>query len=70
MQIRADTNAPELNFLGKLQLNSKTWESGYYNITQNCPEQPRLDNEVLLLASLLTILVILAGITLYVKVLK
>ncbi len=71
--VRANTDEEQLNFLCRLRETTspwKTWDSEYYNINQSCTTFSGWGNELTLLLSLLVVLILLAGITLYLKVLK
>jgi len=68
-QVRAGTTQ-DLNFAGSLRFGSKTWDTGFYEIKQNCPITAGQDYQAFWIAALLAILVLVAGITLYVKVLR
>jgi len=69
-QIYAATKYEELNFKCKLRAGDKIWESEYYTIQQTCPEPPAESIEVILIVSLIAIVVLLVGITAYIKILK
>jgi hypothetical protein len=74
-QVRALTDQETLNFLGKLRktcCGMPTTQSSYYNITQDCSDstpQP-VGNETLLVVSLLVVLILIAAITLYMRLMK
>jgi len=68
--VRANTYAEELNFICRLRSGNDVWDSEYYNITQSCDNLPYPSNEIILLVSSLVILVLLIGITVYMKILK
>ena len=65
-RIRTDSDQ-DLNFVAKLRRGQKTISSGYYEVKQNCPEEREMDVEYFFLVSLISILMILIGITIYVK---
>jgi len=73
-KVRADTDAEELNFMARLRdtcCGMPTWDSGYYNITQQCDSAPEgVGNESMLLVLLLVVLILLGGITFYVRWMK
>jgi len=69
-QIYADTDYEQLFFLCKLRQSSSTWESEYFNVTQDCPAAAGGSIEILILVSSLVILILLIGVTMYFKVLK
>lgn len=67
-RIRTNSNE-DLNIKVKLRKDSKTWSSDYYRLKQNCPQEQERP-EYFFLIVLLSILIILIGITAYVKLFK
>ena len=68
-KIRTD-NSPVIKFQGKLRLDETIIFTSENEITQNCPEPTYPDNRAFWLISAIVILIILAVIVIYVRVLK
>lgn len=68
--VRANTPSGTLHFAGKLKSGSETLESGFYELEQDCPELPVREDGFAIVVTLVVIVILLAGITLYVKVWK
>lgn len=59
----------DFSFVANLKMGSRTWNSEYYDVKQNCPQQTEIP-EYFLLGALVAVLVMLAGLALYVKKFK
>lgn len=68
--LRADTDNPILNFAGFARLGSRDWVLGYSTVSQDCSTVEDLGFSALLLGAAVVILVLLAGVTAYIKVMK
>jgi hypothetical protein len=65
------TDESVLNFFGAARLGGRDWVSGYYTVTQQCATlEEILGFPAFLLAICVAILLVIAGITAYVKVMK
>jgi hypothetical protein len=67
--LKADTPAEVLNFRGSLRHGSMTWETGYYEVVQDCPSSLPGEEDVPLffLTILAVVAVILAGIAFHAR---
>jgi|GEM_PF-4431431 len=59
----------DFSFVASLKSSSRVWTSDYYEVKQNCPKES-LEPENFFLAVLIVVLILLAGITFYVKKFK
>ncbi|MCK4635118.1 MAG: hypothetical protein KAT37_04550 [Candidatus Aenigmarchaeota archaeon] len=66
--VRAKTYK-DFSFVAILKMNSRSWTSDYYEIKQNCPQQTEKP-EYFFLGALVAVLVLVAGLALYVKKFK
>ena len=71
--MKADTDYGLLNFIVTLRNSTgeQTWNSGYIEYTQDCRNyQEEIDFNIFLLAVFVVVLLIIAGITAYVKIFR
>lgn len=59
----------DFSFVAGLKMGSRTWISEYYDVKQNCPQQTEIP-EYFFLGALLAVMIMLAGLVLYVKKFK
>ena len=72
-RMKADTDYGLLNFIVTLRNSTgeQTWNSGYIEYTQDCRNyQEEIDFNIFLLAVFVVVLLIIAGITAYVKIFR
>ena len=60
-QVFADTSYNELSFKGSVRHGSLTWNTGYYDITGNCPEAEPHSDIVVIFIIIISIEIMLLG---------
>jgi hypothetical protein len=67
--VRANTISPKLYFAGLVRHGSSTWETGFQEVTQECPEIPKGQiDPIFWLVVLVVMVVILAGLVAHAKI--
>lgn len=66
LKVQTDT-AENVTMVGKLRKDGRTWKSGEYKISQDCPEPEQMTRPLFLLIVLIAVLVLLVGVTYYRK---
>lgn len=66
VDISADSRN-NLTMFARLRQNDRTWTSEKREVTQNCPERENIESEKFILISLVAVLLILVGVTIYKK---
>jgi hypothetical protein len=64
-RLRTDSSSGVLNFAGSLRFGSRSWQTGYYSILQDCPEGFDEAGPAFWLGVLLALVVIASGLVFY-----